>query len=194
MMRLKKRLLFVPPTGAGPGSRPGEAEEELARFDPGVREDWWWRQPKWSRREWRLEVGTRLAALMKGEGVFSRTSRVRFAGAEFELRRTWRGHIQVRTGGAAEPVTRLVSSWRGGGHVVTPAGDRLHMVPIGFWRRAFELRTEDDLMLVRFESHEGIARHEVQVLLEDPARRRDDLRLLLALAAAVVFEPRRHSG
>lgn len=194
-MRSRSRsLLVVPGSRSEAADRRGDPGGELAPFDAGARADFWWRQPRRFRQEWRLEADGREVAAMKGEPLFSRTSRVRFSDAAYEMRRGWSGNVEVRAEGAGEPLARYVSRWSGGGRVETPAGDVLAFVPVGFWHRTHELRTEDGHVLVRLESHDGFSRHEVQVLFEDPVRRRDDLRPLLALMAAVVFAPKRHSS
>jgi hypothetical protein len=191
-MRRNRSVLLVPDS-RGDAAPPRDAEA-LATFDSANRGEWWWRQPKWSRREWGLEQDGRLVAVLRGERLFSNTSHVRFADAALAVRRGWTGNAEVRAEGAKEPLARFVSRWSGGGRIEPPAGaDPLELVPTGFWKRAYELRTADRLVLVRFESHDRLLRHDVQVLPEDPARRRDDLRLLLALSAAMQFAPKRHS-
>jgi hypothetical protein len=177
--------------------RGGRAREagtgDLAPFDADERGEWWWRQPRWSKRAWKLDAGGRVVGALDGESFFSSTSRVRFAALAFEMHRGFTGNGELRAPGGPERLARFHASWRGGGRIDAPAGDRLELVPTGFWQRSYELRTEDALVLVRLESHDSLTRHEVRLELEDAARRRDDLPALLALASAVVFAPKRHS-
>ena len=189
----RRSWLIVPGARGLSAARRDDAVVGLDPFDAGARVDFWWRQPKRFRQEWLLEADGRAVASMKGEPIFSRTSRVRFTDAAFEARRGWTGNLEVRAEGAVEPLARLFARWSGG-RVETPSGDTLALTPIGFWHRAYELRTEDGNVLVRLESHDGFSRHEVQVYFEDPVRRRTDLRPLLVLMAAVVFAPKRHSS
>jgi len=193
-MSLRRRsVVVVPGARRAAAARLDALAGELAPFDPEVRAELWWRQPRRFRQEWRLEADGRAVAVMQGEPLFSRVSRVRFAGAAYAAKRGWTGSVELRAGDAMEPIARLAARWSAS-PVEAPAGDTLRLVRVGFWGRVHELRTADDHVLVRLESHEGLTRHEVQVLLEDPARRRPDLPALLALAAAVVFAPKRHSS
>lgn len=189
----RRRTVVVSEARGGTAAAPVDTGEALAAFDAGERGEWWWRQPKWSKRAWKLEAGGRVVAELEGESLFSSTSRVRFDGLSFEVRRGWTGNGELREDADGVPLARFVSRWTGGGRIESPAGDRLEFVPRGFWQRTYELRTEDELVLARLESHDGLARHEVRIELEDAARRRDDLRALLALASAMVFAPKRHS-
>ena len=193
-MSMGRRLrLLVPESRMRSAARSDEADVAIAPFDAAARADFWWRQPKRFRRAWVLEADGQAVAAMKGEPVFSQTSHVRFSDAAYEMRRGWTGNTEVRAEGATEPLLRLRSGlWTS--RVLTPSGDTLKLVPIGFWQRAHELRTEEGHVLVRFESREGFTRHEAQVLIEDSARGRDDLRPLLGLMSAIVFAPKRHSS
>ena len=201
-MGRKRSILFVPDAreasaprrggDADPRAPQGE-EDTLAPFDADNRDEWWWRQPKWSRQEWRLETGGRTVAFMKGESLFSSTAHVRFADTVFDLHRGWTGNYELRREGSPEALARFVPRWSGGGRLEMPAGDRLEVVSKGFWKSTLEVRTDEEHTLVRFESHDSLTRHEVQVLPEDPARERDDLPVVLALAAAVLFAPKRHT-
>ena len=175
-------------------SRPGGTEEGPAPFDPAHRGEWWWRQPKWTKREWQLEQDGQLVGAYQGEGLFSNMSRMRFAGAAFEMHRSWRGHADVRPAGEKEPLAKFVPRLLGGGRIEPAAGEPLQWVRTGaFWKRSSELQTTEGILLVRFESHDSFLTHEVQIVPEDSARRRPDLLPLLALAAAIVFAPKRHS-
>jgi hypothetical protein len=189
----RRRAVVVSEERGGTAAARDGAGEALAAFDAGERGEWWWRQPKWSKRAWKLEAGGRVVAELEGESLFSSTSRVRFDGLSFEVHRGWTGNAELRGGAEGDRLARFVSRWTGGGRVEPPAGDRLELVPTGFWQRSHELRTEDALVLARLESHDGLTRHEVRIELEDGARRRDDLRALIALASAIVFAPKRHS-
>jgi hypothetical protein len=174
--------------------RPDGVADELAPFDPAHRGEWWWRQPTWRKRQWRLEQDGRLVGLYQGEGLFSTTSRMRFAGAEFEIQRGWTGNASVLPLGAKEPLARLVPRWMGAGRIELPAGEPLELVTSGIlWNRVYELQTTDQLLLVRFESHDHFLTQEVQIVPEDYARRRQDLLPLLTLVAAMAFAPKRHS-
>jgi hypothetical protein len=189
----RRLRLLVPESRVRSAARSDEAEVALAPFDAAARAEFWWRQPKRFRRAWVLEADGRAVAAMKGEPVFSQTSRVRFSDAAYVMRRGWTGNAEVRAEDAAEPLVRLRAGfWTS--RVLTSSDETLKFVPIGLFQRAHELRTEEGHVLVRFESHEGFARHEVQVLIEDSARGRDDLRPLLGLVAAIVFAPKRHSS
>lgn len=194
MRRRGRSLLMLAGSLARRAPEPVAGAESLEPFDAFARVDLWWRQPKWSRREWRLEADGRIVAAMRGEPVFGDTSHVRFADAAFDLRRGWTGNIEARAAGSPERIARYASRWTGAGRVELPGEETLEFVPIGFLHRAHELRTRDGHVLVRLESHASIARHEVQVLLEDPARGRGDLKLLLALVMADVYAPKRHSS
>jgi hypothetical protein len=192
-MRRRRSILVVPgPHGDGAPRTDGGADEP-APFAADDRGEWWWRQPRWSKREWTFDQGGRVAAVLEGESLFSSTSHVRVAGAAWEVHRGWTGNSELRLAGTKEPLARFVSRWNGNGRVETAAGERLELVPHGFFRKSWELRDADEHVLVRFESHDGLTRHELQVQAEDPARRRADLPELLALVAAVVFAPKRHS-
>lgn len=195
MMGRRRRMLVVPDSREAREPRPAETADGPAPFDPSHRGEWWWRQPKWTKRQWRLEQDGRLAGVYEGEGLLSNTSRMRFAGASFEMRRGWLGHVDVRPLGEKEPLARFVSNLFGGGRIEPAAGETLELVKSSIlWKHAHELRTPDGLVLVRFESQDHFLIHEVQIVPEDAARRRPDLLPLLALAAAVVFAPKRHSG
>jgi hypothetical protein len=171
----------------------GDDADALAALDPRERGEWWWRQPKWSRREWRLEAGSRTVAFLKGESLFSSTAHVRFADAAFDVHRGWTGNFEVRPEGSPESLARFVSRWSGGGRLESAAGDPLEVVSKGFFTKTIELRTPEEHVLMRYESHDSLTRHEVQVIAEDPARKRDDLRALIALSGAILFAPKRHS-
>lgn len=193
-MSVGRRLrLLVPESRERQAARYDEPGEALAPFDAAARADFWWRQPRRFRQEWVLEADGRAVAAMKGEPLFSQKSSVRFAGAAYEMRRGWAGGAEVRAAGGAEPLAKLAARWWTC-PVTTRSGETLRFVPVGFLRRAHELRTEEGHVLVRLESHEGFTRHEVHVLLEDTARGRDDLQPLLGLLAAIVFAPKRHSS
>lgn len=193
-MGRRRRMLVVEDSRAPRATRPDDAADGLAPFDPAHRGEWWWRQPKWSKREWRLEQDGRLVGVYEGEAIFSRTSRMRFAGSAFEMHRSWLGNADVRPLDVKEPLARFTSRWMGGGRVEPAAGEPLELVTTGMlWTRAHELRTTDELLLVRFESHDHFLTHDVQIVPEDSARKRQDLLPLLALAASIVFAPKRHS-
>lgn len=193
-MGRKRRLMVVPDSRAEREARPAETVDGPAPFDPAHRGEWWWRQPKWNKREWRLEHDGRWVGAYQGEGLFSNTSRMQFAGAAFEMHRSWTGHVDLRPPGVKEPLARYTSRLLGGGRIEPAAGEPLDLVTTGrLWKRSYELRTADELLLVRFESHDHFLTHEVQIVPEDAARRRPDLLPLLALAAAIVFAPKRHS-
>lgn len=191
MMGRKRRHVVV--NASRVSSTETADDASLAPFDAGDRGEWWWLQPKWARRAWRLEVGGRLVAELRGEAFFSRVTRLRFANAAYEAHRGLIGNVELRAEDSPEGLAKFVHRWTGGGRIETSAGARLEMVPTGFWRRTYELRTEDELVLARFEQHDSFVRHEVRIALEDAARRRDDLPMLLALASAIVFAPKRHS-
>lgn len=167
--------------------------EPLAAFDAANRGEWWWLQPKWSRRAWRLEVDGRPVAALRGEAIFSNLTRVRFAGHSYEVRRGFLGHASLRAEGAEATLAKFTSTWMGGGRIETASGERLALAPIGFWQRTYELRTDESFVLARFESHDSLVRHHVRIEFEDAARRRDDLQILVALVSAMVFAPKRHS-
>ena len=187
-------MLVVPDSREARAPRPDDSPDGLTPFDPAHRGEWWWRQPKWAKREWRFEQDGRLAGVIQGEAIFSRTSRMRFAGAAFEMHRGWTGNTDVRQLGAKEPLARFVSGWLGGGRIEPAVGEPLEFVRTGILRRSpHELRTTDRLLLVRFEFHNRFLTHEVQIVPEDSARRRPDLLPLLAIAAAILFAPMRHS-
>jgi hypothetical protein len=179
-----------------PAARPNRAPASgepgaLARFDPADRSEWWWRQPKWHRRTWRLETGAGTTAEIRGESFFTSKSLVRFAGADYVAHRSLFGHFTLKRAGDDEPVAAFASNWMYGGKI-SGTGDELEVAAKGFVRRAYELRTPDGFVIARFEMHCGLARTEVRVVLDDTARRRSDLAPLLALMAAVVFAPKRH--
>jgi hypothetical protein len=187
-------MLVVPDSREARAPRTDGNADGLAPFDPAHRGEWWWRQPKWSKREWRLEQDGRLVAVLERERLFSTTSRMRFSDAAFEMHRNWLGNADLRQFGAKEPLARFVSRWLGGGRVEPADGEPLELVRSGIlWNRAHELRTTDGLLLVRFESHDHFLTRDVQIVPEDSARRRQDLLPLLALTAAVIFAPKRHS-
>lgn len=193
-MSLRRRgVLLAPARRPRAAVRLEALGAELAPFDPAARVEFWWRQPKRFRQEWRLEADGRAVAALLGEPFFSRVSRARFTDASYEMHRGWTLNIELRAAGSPERLGRLLSRWSRD-RIEAPAGDTLHLVRMGFWGRTHELRDADDHVLVRFESHDGFARQEVRVQLEDPARRREDLRALLALVAAHLFAPKRHSS
>lgn len=189
--RGRRQVLVAAQGGPSAVVREGDADT-LAPFDSRERGEWWWRQPRWSKRAWTLEAGGRTVAVLEGETLFSSTSRVRFADAAFEVRRSWTGNGELRPAGGGEPVARFVTRWTGDGRILSEGEAPLELVARGFWHRTIELRTTDELPIVRFESHNGLARHELQVVLEDTARRRKDLPALLTLATTIVFTPKRH--
>lgn len=192
MGRRKRPVLLVPGARTEPTPLAGGGGDALAPFDPAERGEWWWRQPRWSKRAWTLEAGGRTVGLARAEGFFSGTTRVRFAGGVFEVRRGWTGNFEARAEGGQDALARHVGRWSGGGRIELPGGDDLEMVTTGFFGGAREIRTADRLVLLRFESHEGFLRHHVRIVPADAARARRDLELLLALASAVVFAPKRH--
>jgi len=169
------------------------ARAPLAPFDPRARVEWWWRQKRRFHSGWRLEAGGVAVAELAGEGLLSTKSTARLAGRELEIHRAWTGGIEVRETGSREALVRSEARWTGAHRVSGANGDALALEPAGFWRRSHELRDADGHVLFRFESHDGIARHEIRVELEDAARRRADLPLLLVLAAAVAYTRKRHS-
>jgi len=171
----------------------GDAAGGLARFDALERGEWWWRQPRWSKRAWTLEAGGRAVAELARESIFSRTSRIRFDGLDLEVHPSFTGNAELRAPGGDAPLARFRSRWTGDGWIEAPAGDRLELAGKGLWRRTHELRTEDQLVLARFERHHRFARLEMRVEFEDAARRRSDLRELIALSSALLFAPKRHS-
>lgn len=187
----RKRLLVVPGAGAEP--RRDDAQDALAPFDADERGEWWWRQPKWTRRAWTLGAGGRAVASLAGESLFSNTSRVRFSEAAYEVHRGWLGTCELRDEGSPEARLRFVLRWSGGGRFEAPGSEAVQLVATGFWKRTLELRTADEHVLARLESHDAFTRHEVRVHLEDAARRRADLTLLLALSAAIALARKRHS-
>lgn len=186
-------MLVVPDSREAREPRPADATDGLAPFDLAHRGEWWWRQTKWSKREWRLEQDGRFVGMLEGEATFSKTSRMRFAGTAFEMHRGWAGNADVRPPGSKEPLARYISRWLSGGRIEPAAGEPLELVQTGIlWKRAYELRTMDGLLLVRFECHDHFLTLDVQIVPEDFARRRKELLPLLALAAAILFAPKRH--
>lgn len=177
---------------AEPGGETGAAAA-LAPFDPLARVEWWWRQARRFHSGWRLEAGGVAVAELSGEGLLSTKSTARLAGRELEIHRAWTGGIEVRETGSREALVRSEARWTGAHRVSGANGDALALEPVGFWRQSHELRDPDGHVLVRLESHDGLARHEIRVELEDAARRRADLPLLLVLAAAVAYTRKRHS-
>jgi hypothetical protein len=177
---------------AQPGGETAAAAP-LAPFDPLARVEWWWRQPRGFRAGWRLEAGGVAVAELSGEGLLSTKSAARLAGRELEIHRAWTGGIEVRETGSREALVRSEARWTGAHRVSGTNGDALALEPTGFWRQSHELRDADGHVLFRFESHDGLSRHETRVELEDAARRRADLPLLLLLAAAVAYTRTRHS-
>ncbi len=177
---------------AEPGGETGAAAA-LAPFDPLARVEWWWRQARRFHSGWRLEAGGVAVAELSGEGLLSTKSTARLAGRELEIHRAWTGGIELREAGSREPLVRSEARWTGAHRVSGANGDALALEPVGFWRQSHELRDPDGHVLVRLESHDGLARHEIRVELEDAARRRADLPLLLLLAAAVAYTRKRHS-
>lgn len=165
---------------------------DLAPFDATAGGEWWWRQPKWTKRAWVLEVDGRATAELAGESMFSSLSRVRWAHAAFEVHRGWTGNAELRDA-AGEARARYRSRWTGDGHIEASNGDTLELVATGFWKRRYVLRTADELPLATFELQEGFARQEAHLVLEEGARRRPDLAEVLALASALVFAPKRHT-
>jgi hypothetical protein len=125
--------------------------------------------------------------------LFSSTAHARFADRAFDVHRGWTGNYEVREAGSPQALARFISRWSGGGRLETPAGEGLEVVSRGFWKATLELRTAEEHVLARFESHDSLFRHELQVLPEDQARKREDLPVLVALVAAIVFAPKRHS-
>jgi hypothetical protein len=182
----KKPVLFLGRTEA---PRPREAEDALATFDAGERGEWWWRQPRRWRPEWRLEAGGRLVATFSRGAVFARTTHVQFEGESFEVVRGLTGRRELRREGGVEALARYVPGWLVGGRIELAGGDALVLKPSGFWMTAHEIRTPDGLGLLRFESREGFLRREVRLRIEDAARRRPDLAQLLALGGALVLSP-----
>ena len=165
----------------------------LVAFDATARGEWCWRQPKWSKRAWTLEVDGAAVAELAGESVFSSLSRVRYAHAEYEVHRGWTGNAELRDT-AGEPRARYRSRWSGDGRIETGDGATLELVAAGFWKRRYELRSSDELPLARFELEDQFVRQEARVVIEDGLRRRPDAAEVLALASAIVFAPKRHSS
>lgn len=170
-----------------------DAAAALAPFDPLARVEWWWRQARRFHSGWRLEAGGVAVAEISGEGLLSTKSAARLAGRDLEIHRSWTGGIEVREPGSREALVRGEARWTGAHRVSGANGDALELAPVGFWRPSHELRDADGHVLVRLESHDGLSRHEIRVELEDAARRRADLPLLLLLAAAVACTRKRHS-
>lgn len=195
MTRGVKPRLVVAGFRGEPAERGGEAADAapLAPFDPLARVEWWWRQPRRFHSGWRLEAGEAAVAELSGEGLLSTKSVARLAGRTVEIHRGWTGNIEVRAPGERAPLVRSEMRWTGAHRVTGANGDALVLEPVGFWRQSHELRDADGLVLVRLESHDGFARHEIRVELEDAARRRGDLPLLLVLAAAIAYTRKRHS-
>lgn len=189
MIGRKRQRVLVAPATAGQARDSGE----LAPFDAEARGEWWWRQPKWSKRAWTLEVDGRPIAELAGESMFSSLSRVRWAHAAFEVHRGWTGNAELRDA-TGEARARYRARWTGDGSIDAPNGDALELVATGFWKRRYVLRTADELPLATFELQESFARQEARLVLEDGVRRRPDLAAVLALASALVFAPKRHSS
>ena len=171
-----------------------QATGDLAAFDAGARGEWFWRQPSWSKRAWVLEVDGRAVAELAGESMFSSLSHVRFAHATYDVHRGWLGNAELRAAGSDEPIARFQLRWSGDGNITAANGDTLELVAKGFWKRSSELRTADELPLLRFEVQDAFVRQEARIVFEDGARRRPDLAELLALASALLFAPKRQTA
>lgn len=195
MNRGAKPRLVIEGFHGAPAEAAGEAAEAapLAPFDALARVEWWWRQPRRFHSGWRLEAGGSAVAELSGEGLLSTKSVARLAGRTVEIHRGWTGSLELRAPGGREPLVRSEMRWTGAHRVTGANGDALVLEPVGFWRQSHELRDADGHVLVRLESHDGFSRHEIRVEIEDAARGRDDLPLLLVLAAAVAYTRKRHS-
>jgi hypothetical protein len=169
-------------------------DEPLGAFDAAFRGKWTWMQPSWRQAHWRLLAGDVAVGVLDGRGFF-RTPRVaRFADATWTLRHDWTGRTRVFAEGRDEPVAVFRSRWFGRG--VLEAGSQPPLVwrRESLWRWNYAFFTPELLPLVHFRTRRRAFRHEAAVELEDAARTRADLPMLLALGWLLLLHAHRSAS
>jgi hypothetical protein len=179
-------LSTPPPAPAAPAA-------ELAPFDPLERSEWRWTQPRRSRSRWELFAGDRRVATLESERGWSRAMIARFAGETLILHASLFRNVSVERVGDPAPRVRYVPHWLRGGRIET-ADEALKFRMTGFLSGVFEIRTPEDLPLVGFRSRRSFLRQDCTISIEDAARRRRDLPLLLALGWDLALLSQTRSG
>lgn len=195
-MGRKRRLLVGPGPEAGAAPAPGAGTAAPAPFDPQARGEWWWRQPHRLHRDRQLEVDGRVVATMSGSRGFARTIRAAFEAQSWVIHRRFAGGLDVRAEGLEEvgPALRFVRGFfLGGGHLETRSGERLEVKRTGFFTPGYDLRTAEGDLLLRARTKHGFLRFEAAIEIEDAARRRDDLPLLVLVVGVLATTPPRQS-
>lgn len=171
------------------------APPALAPFDAAVRGPWAWRQPDRFRSRWILFAGDAPVLALTRRGLLRARADARTSEGAWTLQPRLLADVTVTAAGASVPCARLRGSLLGNGRIECRDGSALAWRRESFWGRRYGIRTTDALPLVHVVPHWSFLRQESEVVIEDAARRRNDLPELLALGWFLVLrQHRRHAA
>ena len=140
-----------------------------------------WRQPGAFARSFELRRGDALLGTLKFTKTFGSLAEGRTSRAAWSFKRNgfFSTNATARVLGTEQDIAVYQPNWTGSKGMVTLAGgERLILKNTSFWGGDWGWYTESDNPLVLFKSR-GVFHHGSDISVEEPARRRPDLPLLL---------------
>jgi hypothetical protein len=159
-------------------------QEQLIPMDPRQLNALEWKQPSAFVRRYELRTGDSTLAVVSFSKSLGSLAEAHTAGEAWTFKR--RGMLSTIVGARVAGTEQDVAVYRPNftgtrGTIRIRGGESLELRSTGFWASEWVVRTEAQEVLLRFHNH-GLMRSGAHVEVMDPAKRRDDLGLLLAFA------------